>query len=44
VRISRSGELQGLDLHEHGTLAYPVMVMHHVDGAQAVMTGIGLSY
>ena len=29
LRISREGELEGLDLHEHGTVAYPEYVIHH---------------
>jgi Amt family ammonium transporter len=34
LRISREGELEGLDLHEHGTVAYPEYVMHHTgDGS-----------
>jgi Amt family ammonium transporter len=28
LRISRAGELEGLDLHEHGMLAYPEYVIH----------------
>jgi Amt family ammonium transporter len=28
LRISREGELEGLDLHEHGMLAYPEYVIH----------------
>jgi Amt family ammonium transporter len=32
LRIHREGELEGLDLHEHGTVAYPEYVLHHVDG------------
>jgi Amt family ammonium transporter len=32
LRISRAGELEGLDLHEHGTVAYPEYVIHHVEG------------
>jgi len=31
LRISRAGELEGLDLHEHGTVAYPEYVLHHMD-------------
>jgi Amt family ammonium transporter len=32
LRIHREGELEGLDLHEHGTVAYPEYVLHHLDG------------
>jgi Amt family ammonium transporter len=32
LRVSRAGELEGLDLHEHGTVAYPEFV-GHADGA-----------
>jgi len=28
LRVSREGELMGLDLHEHGMLAYPEYVIH----------------
>jgi Amt family ammonium transporter len=28
LRISKEGELEGLDLHEHGMLAYPEYVIH----------------
>lgn len=28
LRVSREGELEGLDLHEHGMLAYPEFVVH----------------
>jgi Amt family ammonium transporter len=28
LRVSREGELEGLDLHEHGMLAYPEYVIH----------------
>jgi ammonium transporter, Amt family len=31
LRISRAGELEGLDLHEHGMLAYPEYVIHGYD-------------
>jgi ammonium transporter, Amt family len=33
LRIHREGEIEGLDLHEHGTVAYPEYVIHHHDGA-----------
>jgi Amt family ammonium transporter len=28
LRISREGEMEGLDVHEHGMLAYPEYVIH----------------
>jgi len=28
LRVSREGELEGLDLHEHGMVAYPEYVIH----------------
>jgi hypothetical protein len=31
LRISREGEIEGLDLHEHGMLAYPEYVIHGYD-------------
>jgi len=31
LRVSREGELEGLDLHEHGMLAYPEYVIHGFD-------------
>jgi len=32
LRVSKAGELEGLDLHEHGIVAYPEYVIHHTDG------------
>ncbi len=32
LRVSAAGEIAGLDLHEHGTLAYPEHVLHGKDG------------
>jgi len=29
--VSREGELEGLDLHEHGMVAYPEYVIHGYD-------------
>jgi Amt family ammonium transporter len=26
LRLSKEGELEGMDLHEHGTVAYPELV------------------
>jgi Amt family ammonium transporter len=31
LRVSKEGELEGLDLHEHGMLAYPEYVIHGYD-------------
>jgi hypothetical protein len=31
LRVSREGELEGLDLHEHGMVAYPEYVIHGYD-------------
>jgi Amt family ammonium transporter len=28
LRVSRAGELEGLDIHEHGMMAYPEYVIH----------------
>ena len=28
LRVSKEGELQGLDLHEHGVPAYPEYALH----------------
>jgi Amt family ammonium transporter len=33
LRVSREGELEGLDLHEHGVLAYPEYVLGHAPSA-----------
>jgi Amt family ammonium transporter len=32
LRVSAAGEIEGLDLHEHGALAYPEYAMHGNDG------------
>ena len=32
LRVSREGELEGLDLHEHGMVAYPEYVIHGYSG------------
>jgi Amt family ammonium transporter len=31
LRVTREGELEGLDIHEHGMLAYPEYVIHGYD-------------
>src|SRR5438132_7647813 len=41
LRVSREGELEGLDLHEHGMLAYPEYVIH---GYEPGPTSIGGSH
>src|SRR5689334_5117930 len=33
LRVSREGELEGLDLHEHGMVAYPEYVIHGFDSS-----------
>jgi len=38
LRVSREGEIQGLDLHEHGMLAYPEYVIH---GFEPTLHGTG---
>jgi len=39
LRVSRQGELEGLDLHEHGMVAYPEYVIHGYEPApQGVST------
>ena len=38
LRVSRQGELEGLDIHEHGMVAYPEYVIH---GFEPVPTSIG---
>ncbi|MFN8379614.1 MAG: ammonium transporter [Anaerolineae bacterium] len=32
LRVSATGEIEGLDLHEHGMVAYPEYVLHPDDG------------
>lgn len=32
LRVSAAGEIEGLDVHEHGTAAYPEYVVHGNDG------------
>jgi hypothetical protein len=37
LRVSAAGELAGLDLHEHGMVAYPEYVIHGFEpGLQAI--------
>ncbi|PYR34345.1 MAG: ammonium transporter, partial [Acidobacteria bacterium] len=39
LRVSREGELEGLDLHEHGMLAYPEYVIHGYDPSPSALAG-----
>jgi Amt family ammonium transporter len=39
LRVSREGELEGLDLHEHGMPAYPEYVLHGVTPVQGAAGG-----
>jgi Amt family ammonium transporter len=32
LRVTAAGEIQGLDIHEHGTMAYPEFTLHGNDG------------
>jgi Amt family ammonium transporter len=41
LRVSREGELEGLDLHEHGMLAYPEYVIHGYDPTPSYSKGSG---
>lgn len=45
LRVSRAGELHGLDLHEHGTVAYPEYLLHGTPKThhepQPAMSGVG---
>jgi len=38
LRVSRAGELESLDLHEHGMLAYPEYVIHGYEPALHLVT------
>ncbi len=42
LRVSRKGELEGLDLHEHGVNAYPEFVTH-ASGSELPSNGYGMS-
>ena len=37
LRVSREGELEGLDVHEHGIPAYPEFVLHEAPTAHGMM-------
>ena len=39
LRVSREGELEGLDLHEHGMIAYPEYVIHGYDPGPHAVSG-----
>ena len=36
LRVSKEGELEGLDIHEHGMPAYPEFVVHGYLGTSSV--------
>jgi Amt family ammonium transporter len=38
LRVSAAGEIQGLDLHEHGATAYPEYLLHGKDGTPRTAT------
>jgi Amt family ammonium transporter len=40
LRVSREGELEGLDLHEHGMVAYPEYVIHGYEPTPSFMTPV----
>ena len=42
LRVSRAGEVEGLDLHEHGMVAYPEYVIHGYE--PSIMHGAGSSH
>ncbi|HEY3284065.1 MAG TPA: ammonium transporter [Armatimonadota bacterium] len=42
LRVRRDGELEGLDLHEHGAAAYPEFVLNHMGGGDYAPVGPGL--
>jgi Amt family ammonium transporter len=39
LRVSREGEIEGLDIHEHGMLAYPEYVIHGYDPSPSAVAG-----
>jgi ammonium transporter, Amt family len=39
LRVSKAGELEGLDIHEHGIGAYPEFVLHDANPAHGPATG-----
>jgi Amt family ammonium transporter len=41
LRVSERGELEGLDLHEHGMVAYPEYVIHGFDSSPRHEPGAG---
>ena len=40
LRVSREGELEGLDLHEHGMVAYSEYVIHGYEPTPSFMTPV----
>jgi ammonium transporter, Amt family len=43
LRVSKEGELEGLDLHEHGISAYPEYVISSIGGPAATTLPSGFS-
>jgi ammonium transporter, Amt family len=43
LRVSAAGEIEGLDLHEHGTVAYPEYIMNPDDGTPKTLDGLAVS-
>ena len=41
LRVSKEGELEGLDLHEHGMVSYPEYVIHDSNVVPHYMTPTG---
>jgi Amt family ammonium transporter len=40
LRVSHAGEIEGLDLHEHGTKAYPEFNVHGKDGTPTSLADV----
>jgi len=40
LRVSHAGEIEGLDMHEHGTKAYPEFNVHGDDGTPTSLDGV----
>ena len=38
LRVSREGEMEGLDLHEHGMVAYPEYMIHGYEPGPTTMS------
>jgi Amt family ammonium transporter len=39
LRVSREGELEGLDIHEHGMFAYPEFMTHPSEALHGAISG-----